>query len=75
MKGMALARTYSHHIPITIMQALVISMQVALGADICRPEFRCFGNSWSGVPCEWVKWGKAVNEREGCDCASISYKR
>jgi hypothetical protein len=75
MKGMAFARTYSYHVPITIVQALVVSMQVALGTDICHPQLRCFGNSWSGVPCEWVKWGQAVHERKGCDYASVSYKR
>jgi hypothetical protein len=38
MERMILALTYSHHIPITVMQALVVSMQVALGAYIRYPH-------------------------------------
>ena len=72
MKGMTLARTDSHHISIAIMQALVVSMQVALGTDIRRPEFRHFGDCWSGILCERVKRRQAVHEGEGSDCASIS---
>jgi hypothetical protein len=51
----ALIQTYSHYVPITIVQALVVSMLVALDAEICHPQLRCFEKYWSGVLCEWVK--------------------
>ena len=36
-KGNELALTYSHHIPITVVKALVVPMHVARGAEMCRP--------------------------------------
>jgi hypothetical protein len=56
LEGATLELTHSHHIPITVMQVLVVSMQVAPCADISCPQFRCFSNYWSWVLCKWVKW-------------------
>jgi hypothetical protein len=45
MKEITFALTYSHDISVTVVQALVTPMQVALGAEICRPITLMFWQS------------------------------